>query len=132
MNEKGKNRSKSYKAKNIQKFVVDGKTYESVFPKKNILDGSVDALELSLNNALFMELIFETEGAKLYKDQMERKTYFLKIPSEKKSFPVSTAKNWSKYFETCTAINQKLADQSYEINKTTIIELVKLYNTTCK
>ena len=132
INEKNKKRSKSYKGKSIEKFVIDNKIYEPVIPKKDLLGGAIDVLEVSLSNSFFMELIHTSGELKLFQDQMRENTFYLKTPDNKKAFPVNTKSNWSKYLGECKNVNDKINNSTFKFDKANIILLTDIYNKSCK
>ncbi len=126
VNEKGKNKTKTYKCKDVAEIVVDNKVYESVTPKKSILDTSDDALGLSLNNTVFMERIYSSDAIKLYKDLTTTTGFYFGMPNVKKAQKAN-----AEFFASCTVLAERIQNGEFTETEEDQKKIASFYSQNC-
>jgi len=130
VNEKGKNKAKNYKGKDLKEFQANGKTYEPVKPKADAIDTAINITSVTLNRTVFMEVLFKSEKIKIYKDLRSIDTYYLLNFDEEKAHNINTVKDLQKNLKGCDAINTIL-DDNFKINSQNLINVSNTFSKNC-
>jgi hypothetical protein len=126
VNEKGKTKNKIFKCKEVAEIVVDGKTFESVNPKKPFLQQ--EALSMSmLNNTVFMQRIFKSDKISMFKDLTVNDKYYFQIPGVKKAEVAS-----AEFFSACDTLAKKIDNKEFSNTEEDQIKIAKMYAGGCK
>jgi len=127
INEKGKTKNKVFKCKQVKEIFVDGRVFESVTPKKSILDTSDNALGLSLNNTFFMERIFNSDTIKLFKDLTSTGNYYFITKGAQKAYKAD-----SDVFAGCSSLMQRIKNGEFSNTDEDQIKIATTYSNECK
>ena len=106
--------------------MVDNKVFESVTPKKSILDTSGDALGLSLNNTMFMERIYSSDAIKLYKDLTTTAGFYFGMPNVKKAQKAN-----AEFFANCSSLAERIQNGEFKETEEDQKKIAELYSKDC-
>jgi len=126
VNAKGKTRTASLKCKEVAEIVIDNRTFQSVNPKKSIIDGSDGALGLSLNNTVFMERIFSSDKVTLYKDLTTTTDFYFSFPNVKKAQKAS-----AEVFAACPMLAERIGNGEFSQTDEDQKKIAEAYSNGC-
>ncbi|WGK65358.1 hypothetical protein [Croceiramulus getboli] len=134
-NDKGKTKTKGYKARKVQRVEVDGKVFAPVNPAADELDTAVNIANLSFNNTVFMQEVHTTDAVILYKDLTKPDAYFFKFPEDKKAaqleenFGGNFNEVTAETFSACPELSERIANGEFQSNEADLIKIVDAFNT---
>lgn len=140
MNEKNRERTKKFAAKNNVKFCATDEGTEKCFvgmkTKGNSLKKLSNASNLGFDNSYFYEIIYENNGHMVLSKPGEEDTYVLKFSDKKEGFMIDGRKNekvsvkLAKYLDNCKSLAEDLNKGEFDLSN--LDNLKKIVDEYCK
>ncbi len=124
--EKGKRKRKGFKAEKIKEVVVGDKRIVPVRTEKNILDALSSIQNLTAVPIFLMEVIYESETLKVYKNPMTANSFYLLKKGEDKSTGVFNKAELNEKLGLCEAVGNVINQDSFILTTNNLLEVLKL------
>lgn len=136
-NDKGNERTKTYKFKKVKEIVIGDKVFKPINPESDGLDTAVNIMSLSFNNTKFMKELYLSEKLGLYEDLTINQLY-IKFKKDKKAKKLDPGLNdnfiptMSELFKSCPTIVEKIKKGELKNNEKDLLVIVKTFSEGCK
>lgn len=125
LNDRGKTRTKEFKAKDDIEFCVDidgqMQCYIGMQTKGNMMKKLTNASNLGFNNAYFYKRIYQTDEHQLLMKPDDASTYVIKISDQSKAFMVDDRSNSSlsealaDYLTACSQLAKDIKNEEFDL-----------------